>query len=163
MGNGLTERNIKAVRRNGNSTGLPAIEGGPLETAREDTLLPTPGIFCLLTFCFVAFSHKLPRGTFAAMGAIIAAALRGRQFSIPSFYRWYLVYVGIGALGLSATRYPEVVSLEFVEVVKIALIGIAACNVISTPRAARTFVVWYLALFALYPVRGALYNYIHGF
>ena len=52
-------------------------------------------------------------------------------------------------------------AVELFEVMKIALIGIAACNVISTPRSGRTFVVWYLALFALYPVRGALYNYVH--
>lgn len=159
----MTERDIRATRRNINSARSPTIEVKRLQTARADSLLPTFGVFCLLTFCFVAFSHKLPLGEVSAAGAIIAAALRGKQFSIPSFYRWYLIYVAIGALGLAATRYPNVASAELLEVVKIALIGIAAYNIISTPRSARAFVVWYLALFALYPVRGALYNYISGF
>jgi O-antigen ligase len=116
-----------------------------------------------LLFCFVSFSEKLPLGTVAAAGAIVAAALRGRQFRIPSYYWWYLGYVAMGAVSLATTIYPHTVSKAEIDVGKIALIGIAACNIIYTPRSARTFVVWYLALFALYPVRGALYNYVHGF
>jgi hypothetical protein len=132
-------------------------------TEREDSLVPTFGVFCLLMFCFVAFSQKLPLGAVSAAGAIIAATLRGKQFVIPQFFRWYLAYTIIGAVGMATTRYTSIVSAQLFEVVKIALIGIAACNVISTSRSGRTFVVWYLALFALYPVRGALYNYINGF
>jgi O-antigen ligase len=159
----MIEREINAARRNVSSSRPTSIEVKPLQTDREGSLVPTFGVFCLLTFCFVAFSHKLPLGEVSAAGAIIAAALRGKQFVIPPFYRWYLVYVALGAVGLATTRYPSVVSAELLDVVKIALIGIAACNVITTPRSARAFVVWYLALFALYPVRGALYNYANGF
>jgi hypothetical protein len=159
----MTEREISAARRNLDSARSTSIQGKPLQTEREASLVPTFGVFCLLTFCFVAFSHKLPLGEVSAAGAIIAAALRGKQFAIPRFYRWYLAYVALGAVGLATTRYPNTVSAEVLEVVKIALIGIAACNVITTPRSARAFVVWYLALFALYPVRGALYNYLNGF
>jgi O-antigen ligase len=114
-------------------------------------------------FCFVSFSEKLPLGTVAAAGAIVAAAMRGRQFTIPYYYWWYLGYVAMGAVSLATTIYPHTVSKAEIDVGKIALIGIAACNIVYTPRSARTFVVWYLALFALYPVRGALYNYIHGY
>ncbi len=159
----MTEREIRATRRNVNSARSPSVEVKPLRTEREDSLVPTFGVFCLLTFCFVAFSQKLPLGAISAAGAIIAAALRGKQFAIPPFYRWYLAYLAIGAVGLATTRYPSIVSEQLVDVMKIALIGIAACNVIFTPRSGRAFVLWYLALFALYPVRGALFNYIHGF
>jgi putative inorganic carbon (hco3(-)) transporter len=133
----------------------PRVEG-------ENTLVPTFGVFCLLAFCFMSFSEKLPLGAVAAGGAIIAAALRGKQFVIPSYYWWYLGYVAIGAVSWVTTIYRHIVSEELLEVLKVALIGIAACNIVYTPRSGRTFVVWYLALFALYPVRGALYNYIHG-
>jgi hypothetical protein len=128
----------------------------------DASLLPTVGVFCLLTFCFVSFSQKLPLGTVSAAGAIIAAARRGKQFAVPSYYWWYLGYVALGAVSLTTTIYPHTVWEEEIAVVKIALIGVAACNVVYTRRSARTFVVWYLALFALYPVRGALYNYVHG-
>lgn len=131
-------------------------------TESDGSLVPTFGVFCLLVFCFVSFSQKLPLGSVAAAGAMVAAALRRRQFAIPFYYWWYLGYVAIGSVGLVTTSYPAFVSEELVEVVKIALIGIAARNVIYTPRSARSFVVWYLALFALFPVRGALYNYVHG-
>jgi putative inorganic carbon (hco3(-)) transporter len=132
-------------------------------TDPDASLVPTFGVFCLLVFCFVSFSQKLPLGTVAAAGAIVAAGLRRRQFAIPYYYWWYMAYVAIGALSWVTTSYPRVVSVELGEVAKILLIGIAACNVIYTPRSGRTFVVWYLTLFALFPVRGALYNYIYGF
>lgn len=128
----------------------------------QDSLVPTFGVFCLLTFCFVIVSHKLPLAQVSAAGAIIAAALRGKQFEIPWFYRWYLAYIAIGVIGLATTRYWGVVTAELFEVIKIALIGIAACNILSNSRSCRTFAIWYLALFALYPVRGTLYNYITG-
>lgn len=158
----MTEREIRVAPKGTPPLCSQSVEVKRLRTEREGSLVPTFGVFCLLTFCFVAFSQKLPLGAVSAAGAIIAAALRGKQFSIPPFYRWYLAYIAIGAVGLATTRYQTIVSAELFDVMKIALIGIAACNVISSPRSGRAFVVWYLALFALYPVRGALYNYIHG-
>jgi hypothetical protein len=159
----MTERQTRVAPKHTHPLRSEPVEVKRLQTESEDSLLPTFGVFCLLTFCFVAFSQKLPLGEVAAAGAVIVAALRGKQFAIPPFYRWYLVYIAIGAVGLATTRYPSAVSAQLFEVVKIALIGIAACNVISSPRSGRAFVVWYLALFALYPVRGALYNYVYGF
>jgi hypothetical protein len=159
----MSEREMRVVPK-GTST-LPPQPVGVKRRTRdpEDTLVPTFGVFCLLTFCFVTFSQKLPLGEVSAAAAIATAALRGRQFVVPPYYRWYLGYIAIGAVGWFTTIYPSVVSAQLVEVVKVALIGVAACNLIYTPRSGRTFVVWYLALFALFPVRGALYNYIHGF
>jgi len=159
----MTERDMRAAPKPTYTVRPQPVEVKRLRTERDDTLVPTFGVFCLLTFCFVTFSQKLPLGAVSAAGAIIAAALRGKQFVIPSFYRWYLGYIAIGAVGWVTTIYSSVVSEQLVEALKIAFIGIAACNVIYTPQSGRTFVVWYLALFALFPVRGALYNYIHGF
>lgn len=159
----MSEREIRVAPKDTHPLRSESAEVKRLQTEREDSLVPTFGVFCLLIFCFVAFSQKLPLGAVSATGAIIAAALRGKQFAIPTFYRWFLVYIAIGAVGMVTTRYPSIVSAQLFDVVKIALIGIAACNVISTPRSGRAFVVCYLTLFALYPVRGALYNYINGF
>ncbi len=158
----MTERETRVAPKSTYPLRSQPVEVKRLQTEREDSLAPTFGVFCLLTFCFVGFSQKLPLGTVSAVGALIAAALRGKQFAVLPFYRWYLAYLAIGAVGLATTRYPSIVSDQLVDVMKIALIGIAACNVIFTPRSGRAFVLWYLALFALFPVRGALYNYIHG-
>lgn len=161
-GTNMTEREIRAADKRAYPPRSRPVEVTSFRTEREDVLVPTFGVFCLLAFCFMSFSQKLPLGTVAAAGALMAAAQRGRQFIVPPYYRWYLGYLALGAIGWLTTRYPRVVSEELLEVAKVALIGIAVCNVVYTPRAARTFVVGYLALFALYPVRGALYNYING-
>ncbi len=158
----MTERQMRVAPKGTDPLRPQPIEVNRLRTEREDTLVPTWGVFCLLMFCFVTFSQKLPLGAVSAAATIMVAALRGKQFGVPSYYRWYLGYIAVGAVGWVTTDYPSVVSEELVDAVKIGLIGMAACNVIYTPRSGRTFVVWYLALFALFPVRGALYNYIHG-
>lgn len=125
--------------------------------------MPLFGVLCLLTFCLVLFSAALPIGGLVAAGSILAAvAGRGRHFTVPNFYRWYLGYLTIGAVGWASTRYPTVVSRQLLEGCKVALIGIAAFNVLCTQRTVRTFVVGYVVLFALFPLRGALYNYFHG-
>jgi O-antigen ligase len=137
--------------------------GTAVSEGAEATLVPTFGVFCLLLFCFVMFSQKLPLGEVAAGGAILAAVFRQGRFEIPAFFRWYLLYVIIGLAGLMSTRYRAVVSDAWIEVAKFAVIGLAACNIIATPRSSRAFAFGYLALFALFPVRGALYNYINGY
>jgi hypothetical protein len=108
------------------------------------------------------FSQKLPLGEISALGAIGAAAARRGRYIVPVFYRWYLLYALIGVVGLLATPYPELVTQALIEVIKFMLIGLAACNILVGPRAGRVFAIGYLALFALFPVRGALYNYLHG-
>lgn len=120
------------------------------------------GVLCLLAFCFVMFSQKLPLGEISAVGAVVAAAKRKGKFEVPVFFRWYLLYLALGLAGFFVTRYRVAVGQELVNAAKIALIGVAACNILVTPRSCRLFVVGYLALFALFPIRGALFNYVHG-
>jgi putative inorganic carbon (hco3(-)) transporter len=127
-----------------------------------ESMKPTFGVVCLVSFCFVMFSQKLPIGSIAAIGAIVASVLRGGKFEIPIFYRWYLAYFIIGVVGLFATRYSDVVTEQILDAAKFVVLGLAACNILINQRSCRTFVLGYLALFALYPVRGALYNYILG-
>jgi O-antigen ligase len=140
-----------------------ALKSAAVATDGAPSLVPTFGVLCLLAFCFVIFSQKLPLGEIAALGALYAAATREGRLELPWFYRWFLLYYCLGVLGLFSSPYPAVVQEQVIEVAKFTVLGVAACNIITTPRAARSFAIGYLALYALFPIRGALYNYINGF
>jgi len=122
----------------------------------------TFGTVCLLTFCFVTLSHKLPLAEVGAAGAILVALARYRLLVVPKFYRWYLLYIGIGVIGLSNSLRPSIVAEELVTTLKFTAVGFAALNILITRRQCRLFVLCYLLMFALYPIRGAIYNYLHG-
>jgi hypothetical protein len=127
-----------------------------------DSLMPTFGVFALLTFCFVVFSQKLPLGEVAVIASLLVAISRPGKISVPFFFGGYFVYFAIGILGWPFSDFMGAVANELLEVGKVLLIGLAACNILTTNRDCRTFTIGYLALFALFPVRGALYNYVNG-
>ena len=127
-----------------------------------DSLIPTFGVFCLLIFCFVIFSHKLPLSEAAVIGAIIAVFQRQTVLKLPVFFSSYLFYLVMGFIGLVSTAHPTLVFAELENVAKFSVVGVTAFSILTTKRDCRTFACGYLALFALYPVRGALYNYVTG-
>ena len=128
----------------------------------DASLVPPFGVFCLLLFCFVVLSRKLELGEVAVIGAVLAVLIGRFRIRLPPLYGYYLGYLLIGALGLLTTQYPTVVSSELYESVKVAVIAVATASLLSTQRAARTLVLGYLLLFALFPVRGALFNFVNG-
>lgn len=107
-------------------------------------------------------SHKLPLGEASALTAFAIAVFQRRPFVLPAFYLWYLGYFAMALVGLVFSSYRPIVLQNAIELVSVILIAIAAMNLIGNYREQRTFVVGYLILFALYPVRGAVWNYVHG-
>jgi O-antigen ligase len=132
------------------------------DAGARDTLVPTAGVFWLLLFVFVIFSMKLPLGEVAAIGSILAALARRTKTIIPTPLVFYSIYVVWGALGVATSSFPGVVTDELFEVVKFTLFGFALSKILTTHRDCRTFSLGYLALFALFPVRGSVVNFLVG-
>lgn len=138
----------------------PARPAGP--PGDDATLVPTFGVGCLLVFCLVVMSRKVPLGEAAAVTAFLVAILRPTPFTVPPYYRWYLLYFALGIAGFPLTAFPESTWNSLVNMTKVIVIGLTTINLVTTERDRRTFVLGYLLLFALFPVRGALYNYANG-
>jgi O-antigen ligase len=152
---------VRVLLREAQSTSAVAAVDSPTSLSLKD-IFPSFGVFCLLLFCFVIVSDKLPLGEAAAIGALLAMFSAKRGLALPPNYLAYLGYVTIGVLGLSTSQYKVQVYLELKELVKVAAIGLAACTILNDRRAVRGFTFGYLALYALFPIRGSLYNYIMG-
>lgn len=125
-------------------------------------IFPSPGVFFLLLFCFVILSTRLPLGEVAAIGALLSMASSKGGIHLPKCYIAYLGYVAMATIGYFSSPYKPMVFMELRELYKVALIGLTACTILGDRRSIRGFVFGYLALYAVFPIRGSLYNYIMG-
>lgn len=116
-----------------------------------------------LAYIFVVTSYRLPVGTEAMGLALVALPLEKGRFRLPGIALWCLVLLGWSSTGLVTSQYPNIVWDALIEYGKICLIVIAAENTIRSRSRLRLFIVVFLAFFAFYPVRGALFNFfIYG-
>ena len=119
------------------------------------------------TVAFLAFaayvysitSYRVHIGTEAMTVALLALPLErnGLRFTGPML--WMVAFLGWAALGWATTIYPDVVWDQTIELAKIAAVMLVAANVVTTRARFRLYVVFTLAICALYPVRGTLINY----
>ncbi|MGQ0764472.1 MAG: O-antigen ligase family protein [Gemmatimonadota bacterium] len=141
-------------------SGSPVVAADPPLSLK--VVFPTFGVGALLVFCFVIISNRVNLGAVAALASLAAPFIMGRALRVPGFIRAYLGYVALATLGLFFSPYREAVQIELELLYKVAAIGLAACTILTTRREVRGFVFGYLAIFALFPVRGALFNYVYG-
>jgi O-antigen ligase len=116
-----------------------------------------------LGFVFVVTTHRIPLGAPLMLIAIIALAMQRGKLRAP---RWILLFGAFllwCAVGLAHSRYSDVTLVALTELAKVWIISLVAVNALRTRAQIRFFVVFYLACFAAYPVRGALLGYFfHG-
>jgi O-antigen ligase len=107
-------------------------------------------------------SRKLPLGDVAVAGTLLAMVAGRVKVRMPSPLRWYLLFLALGTGGYLLAAFPGKDSQQLFETYKLVVIGVALSSLLDSRRSVRMFVIGYLALFALFPVRGALYNFMHG-
>lgn len=119
----------------------------------------SPAFIAFLVYIVVIVSYRLNVGTAAMIVTLIALVVEPGRRRLPVLVAGAAALLGWSVFGYSTTFYPEVVRAELIEFGKICLVTFAAVNLLRTPRRLRFFVLFYLAVFALFPVRGALFNY----
>lgn len=116
-----------------------------------------------LAYIFVVTTYRLPLGTEAMGLALAALPLEKGRFRLPGIALWCLLLLLWASTGLVTSQYPDIVWDALIEYGKICLIVVAAENTIRSRSRLRLFLVLFLAFFAFFPVRGALFNFfIYG-
>jgi O-antigen ligase len=117
--------------------------------------------FLVYVFVIVTFRIRI-----ADVGMV--AALVGLLF-LPYAIRVPRLLIGMGVLyvwgwiTMLASDYPEVVRSEMVVLGKLLLILLVAVNVLRTRSAIRFYMIFFLAIYAAYPARGTIFNYLGGY
>ena len=122
----------------------------------------TMGTALLALYLFVVHSYKLPLGTAAIVGGLFVVGLTVRPLrACPPIY-FYAAFLLWTLVTLPAAINVADAWLAWVELFKIFLIGCLAFNAIRTPAQHRFITLAWLGMFALYPVRGTLFNFAGG-
>lgn len=119
----------------------------------------SPAFIAFLVYVVVIVSYRLNVGTAAMIVTLTALVIEPGRRRLPVLVMGAVALLGWSVLGYSTTFYPEIVREELIEFGKICLVTFAAVNLLRTPRRLRFFILFYLAVFGLFPVRGALFNY----
>lgn len=133
---------------------MPALPRSPLQGVEWSLTLVG-----FLLYLLVITSYRLPVGDVAILMALGGVVLQREKLRFPP-YLGCLCAFGVWALVSSTqSRFPDWVSPQLTNVLKLCLIVLVAANALRTQRQLRLFMVFFLGCFALFPLRGAMFNY----
>ena len=121
------------------------------------------GLVGLLLYTFTIHQGVAPIGEAAVGLAVAGMVFAWGRLRFPWELGLLCLYILFGLVGAIGSRYQYLILPAVVEYLKLAVIFLAACNVIRTREQLRGYMWIWLLLFALYPMRGVLLNYAFGY
>jgi O-antigen ligase len=119
----------------------------------------SPAFVAFLVYVFVITTYRVSVATVAMSVALVTLPLEPRPLRFPPVALWAAALLGWAFVGWGSSEYPTIVWDAVIEFSKVCAVILVAVNVLTTRARLRFFVLAYLAFFAFYPVRGALFNY----
>jgi O-antigen ligase len=112
-----------------------------------------------LGYIFAITTYRFPIGDVSIVIALLGLLTMKEPVRVPGLLKGLGVFLLWAMLGWGLSSYPDVVYLRLNQLVKLWLIALVAANALRTRQQVRFFLVFWLGCFALYPVRGAFFNY----
>jgi probable O-glycosylation ligase (exosortase A-associated) len=138
-------------------------ESWPLSDAPWRGVRWSPIYVAFLWYMAVVTTYHLP-GANVAMAAALLGLVVGRDvLRFPPLLAWFGAFIAWAAIAYPFTRFPEPVQESVTLLAKVWLIVLVATNALRTREQVRFFVIFFLACFALYPLRGTFVNYLSGY
>src|SRR6185437_2939893 len=117
----------------------------------------------LLAYIWIVTTYEFPGAQVAMVIALFGLVLQKDRFVFPRFLWLYTAFVVWAYVGYVATNYPAVVFLRLDAAWKLGLIALVTVNALRSRPRVRFFLFFFLAAYALYPVRGTLISYLGGY
>jgi len=117
----------------------------------------------LLVYVWTTTTYTIALGQASMIVALIGLVLQGERLRVPPFLLFFGAFVAWCAVGSLGTEYPETVSKSLELLWKVWLIAFVVVNSTRTREQQRIFLFVMLGAFALYPTRGAIFNYLGGY
>jgi O-antigen ligase len=135
------------------------LESEPLSGAPWRGVRWSPIYVAFLWYIAAITTYHLPGGYLAMAAALLALFLERERLRFPALLGWFGAFIAWAAVAYPLTRFPEQVQESVTLLAKVWLIVLVAANALRTRSQIRFFVIFFLACFALFPLRGALVNY----
>ena len=112
-----------------------------------------------LGYIYSITTYRFPLGDVSIVCALFGLLLQKQPLRVPGLLKGLGLFLLWATVGYSVSIVPSAV-LDRLEVMgKLWLIALVAANALRTRQQIRFFLAFWLACFAFYPVRGALFNY----
>ena len=119
---------------------------------------------CFLLYLVAITSFRLPIGEVAIASALAGMVLAPLRFRFPMFVFLSFVYLMWSLVGYQVTPYVDPVLEALEDGLKLALIALVVVNALKTTAQIRFFMIVMVVLFAIFPARGAIFNYaLYGY
>jgi len=112
-----------------------------------------------LAYVFAITTYRLPIGNIAMLAGLAGLAFQPGEFRFPRLLIWFGAFILWCAIGYVRTPYPAPVWDRLVDFLKLWAVIVVAVNALRSRAQIRFFSVFFLGCFALYPLRGAFFNY----
>jgi O-antigen ligase len=138
--------------------------GEPANTKPWSGVQWSPLFVVFLLYVFIITSNRIPVGTETMVVALIALVFQRDSFRLGPVGLWAIAGLGWSAAGILTAQYTGVVKDAVNEDLKVCLVTLTMINAIRTRRQLSFFLFFFIGCFALFPIRGAVFNYFiyHG-
>ena len=130
----------------------------PTPMVRAEPLRLGLGLAALAFYLWIIHSYKLNAGDVAVIALAVGVLLRGGEMRLPSPLVVFAFFILWNAVSLAVTTNVAISTQALIDLIKLWVISFFVLNVVRTPAELRFMTITWLAVFALYPVRGALFN-----
>ncbi|MBC8088321.1 MAG: hypothetical protein H7Z40_13715, partial [Phycisphaerae bacterium] len=123
----------------------------------------TVGTVSLMIYLYIVHSFKLDAASVVLTVGLLGICLFVRPLRISPSLMWYGAFLGWALVTLPLSNYKAEAWDSWIIAFKLWLIVFLAYNAIKTPGQLRLIMLTWLVVFALYPVRGTLLNFLFGY
>ena len=138
--------------------GAGVARGAPLRALERFRLtLPFAG---LAVYLWVIHSARLPIASYAIALGLFGLLLQAQPLRVPAPLAWFGGFFLWALATAPVARSPSVTLDKLVDFGKLWLVFLLASNVARTRRQLQVLMITWLGIFAFYPVRGTLFNFV---
>jgi len=112
-----------------------------------------------LGYIFAITTYRLPIGNISMVVGLVGLLMQPERIRVPGILKGLGVFLLWCMIGYAVTDYPQLVSDRLQIVGKMWFVALVAANAMRTRPQIRFAIFFWLACFALYPVRGSIFNY----
>jgi len=112
-----------------------------------------------LGYLFAITTYRLPIGDVSMVVGLAGLLAQKDRIRVPGILKGLALFLIWCVIGYSTTRYQHMMTLRLEVVGKMWFVALVAANALRTRAQIRFAIIFWLACFAFYPVRGSIFNY----
>jgi O-antigen ligase len=112
-----------------------------------------------LGYLFAITTYRLPIGNVSMVVGLVGLLMQPERVRVPGILKGLALFLLWCTIGYAVTDYPQNVSDRLQIVGKMWFVALVAANALRTRPQIRFAIFFWLGCFALYPVRGSIFNY----